>query len=119
MMPAAPNLDLTPRATEPVDAESAPAAAPAEELSIEAQMAKAFETPAPSSESTDGRPVSPAREFLNRIGLIERSAPIGELNREIKLEAPLLDSLYQAVEGDPETMKRFLKFANGAWFNSR
>jgi HD-like signal output (HDOD) protein len=115
MSTAAPNIEIPPTSPEAAEPQLTPTQ-PAPELSVEDQMANAFAEPAHPAED---KPASPAREFLNRIRLIEKMAPVLDLNREIWEEAPRLDSVYQSVEGDPETTKRFLKFANGAWFNSR
>lgn len=96
----------------------------ADNLSTTLEAAAAQTTQAPIVEnepetSNEIRPPSPARDFLNRLGMVERLAPIGELNRELQLEHPNLDNLYRAIESSPDVLKRFLKFANSSWFNSR
>lgn len=60
-----------------------------------------------------------AIEFLNRMGLINKMAAVRVLNGEMRQEHPQLDELYNLVEGSPDITKRFLKFANSPWFNSR
>src|SRR5258705_9290184 len=111
MTPFAANLDLTPR--------SAP---PAEDMQLTAVQSKtevsSDSASAPAERSDEGQPTA-ARLFLDRLGLIEKMGPIRELNQEIRLEHPQMDNLYQEVESRPELLKRFLKFANSSWFNSR
>src|SRR5438034_28649 len=108
MTPVAAKLDLTPRAPAPLEDSQLIAVQTGPEISAE--------TP---TEPTEQGPATPARLFLDRIGLIEKMAPLRELNQEIRLEHPALDNLFHVVESSPEILKRFLKFANGAWFNSR
>jgi HD-like signal output (HDOD) protein len=96
----------------------------ADNLSTTLEGAAAERTRAPLPEpeaeaAADARPPSPAREFLNRLGLLERLSPVGEVNREIRVEHPQFDNLYRTIEGSPDLLKRFLKFANSSWFNSR
>src|SRR5687767_4871152 len=88
------------------------------------EAAAAVPTPVSAPEidaeaSTETRPPTPARKFLDRLGMIDRLAPIGEMNNEIRLEHPNLENLYRAIEASPDLLKRFLKFANSSWFNSR
>jgi HD-like signal output (HDOD) protein len=113
MTPAPAHLEEEPRSSEPSEA---PQVTVMEPESVPA-------APASPGRDESAQPTqvsaTPARLFLDRIGLIEKMAPIRDLNREIKLEHPQLDNLYSAVENDPEIHKRFLKFANAAWFNSR
>jgi HD-like signal output (HDOD) protein len=72
-----------------------------------------------SENSTEIRLPTPAREFLDRVGMIDRLSAIGEMNNEIRLEHPNLENLYRVIESSPDLLKRFLKFANSSWFNSR
>ena len=68
---------------------------------------------------TDIQPASPARLFLDKLGIIENMAILRELNQEYRLEHPGMDNIYKAIEQSPELLKRFLKFANSSWFSSR
>src|SRR5436305_1662210 len=113
MTTAPANVEVTPESAEPAEAPQ-PTMAEAEPQATIPSSPAAAESPQPTDTS-----ITPARVFLDRIGLIEKIAPIRDLNREIKLEHPQLDSLYSFIENDPEINKRFLKFANAAWFNSR
>ncbi|HUS34404.1 MAG TPA: HDOD domain-containing protein [Verrucomicrobiae bacterium] len=72
-----------------------------------------------SEASTETKTATPAREFLDRLGMIDRMLPIAEVNQEIRLEHPNFENLYRGIEASPDLLKRFLKFANSSWFNSR
>jgi HD-like signal output (HDOD) protein len=104
MTPVAANPDLT--------AQDAPQA--------DETQVSAVESEAALTESPHGlTPTPAARQFLDRLGLIEKMAPLRQLNQEIRSDHPQMDELYRVIEESPEFSKRFLKFANGAWFNSR
>lgn len=60
-----------------------------------------------------------AREFLDTTGLLEKFAPLRTLNEQFHSENPQFSDLFPIIEADPEFLKRFLKFANGGWFNAR
>lgn len=62
---------------------------------------------------------NPARDFLHATGLLEKFAPVKTLNEQFQTEHPQFTDLFPVLEADPELLKRFLKFANGGWFNSR
>lgn len=64
-------------------------------------------------------PPTPAREFLAKQGFFEKLGPLRALNTEMRLETPQMAELFPTIEADPEILKRFLKFANGGWFNTR
>ena len=67
----------------------------------------------------DLQSASPARQFLDKIAIIENMAILRELNQEYRLEHPAFDNIFKAIEQSPELLKRFLKFANSSWFGSR
>lgn len=60
-----------------------------------------------------------ALEFLNRMGLIDKMAPVRALNKQIRLDHPQMDELFTTIQASADLTKRFLKFANSPWFNSR
>jgi HD-like signal output (HDOD) protein len=112
MTPVAANPDLTAHNSIPQEEAQLSALQPERQnFSEPAEHQSASSACAPES--------SPAVEFLNRIGLIEKMAPIRLLNREIRQEHPQLDELYKIIEASTDLTKRFLKFANSPWFNSR
>ncbi len=62
---------------------------------------------------------SPAQEFLTKAGLFEKLGPLRLLNDEMRQPHPHLEDLFPLIEASPDLLKRFLKFANGGWFNTR
>lgn len=62
---------------------------------------------------------NPAAEFLARAGLVAKLEPLKTLNKEFQTDHPHFDDLFKIIEADPVLLKRFLKFANGGWYNSR
>jgi HD-like signal output (HDOD) protein len=78
------------------------------------------DAPIPAPSEADARPPTPARLFLDKLGLVEKLTPLRELNRQMSLEHPQFDQeLFNAIDENPSVAKRFLKLANGSWFNSR
>lgn len=60
-----------------------------------------------------------AREFLDRTGLVQKLAMLKNLNEQFQTENPQCQEMFPVIESDPELLKRFLKFSNGGWFQSR
>jgi HD-like signal output (HDOD) protein len=58
-------------------------------------------------------------EFLTRISLVEKLASLKPLNEQFQSDNPQFQELFPVIEADPELLKRFLKFSNCGWFNSR
>jgi HD-like signal output (HDOD) protein len=83
------------------------------------QSALVEDAQTPAAQSALEKSSEAAVQFLNRIGLIEKMAPLRLLNQEMRQEHPQMDELYRIVEATPEITKRFLKIANSPWFNSR
>jgi HD-like signal output (HDOD) protein len=117
MTPATENVDLTPVSSVSVEEQQTPAVQP--ETPVIDSLAAAIDQAERTEEIAKQNPASPARAFLDHTGLIQKLAPIRELNQQMRLEHPQMDNLYRVVEESPELLKRFLKFANSSWFNSR
>lgn len=64
-------------------------------------------------------PRTPAGEFLTRTGLLEKLISLKPLNEQFQTENPQFQELFPVIEADAELLKRFLKFSNCGWFNSR
>lgn len=95
----APNAEL-------VTAETSPAASESPEIQAE-------EAPQQQVE------LSPALEFLSRAGLMQKLEPLRILNLEMRKENPNVQELFPLIEENADFLKRYLKFANGGWFNTR
>lgn len=77
--------------------------------------------PAPEEATSEAQPVPtiPVAEFLARTALIEKLAPIKPLNEQFQSDNPQFQELFPVIEADAELLRRFLKFSNCGWFNSR
>lgn len=114
-MTDAPVSEETPEAESIAQEPSVPA--PEQTASVDSPV-EASEHVAPAVPLPSGPP-TPAREFLAKQGLLDNLGPLRALNTEMRLEVPQMAELFPAIESDPEALKRFLKFANGGWFNTR
>ena len=112
MTPLGANLDLTSRKSVADDAQNVAVEGEAHASSDSIEDQSLATTPSPQAPSA-------AIEFLNRMGLVNKMAPVRALNAEMRQEHPQLDELYNQIEASPDITKRFLKFANSSWFNSR
>src|ERR1044071_917759 len=99
MTQAAENVDSSPGSSVPVEEPQTPAVQP--ETPVIDSLAAAIDQAERTEEIAKQNPASPARAFLDRIGLIQKLAPIRELNQQMRLEHPQMENLYRVVEESP------------------
>ena len=63
--------------------------------------------------------LKPAQEFIQRIGLVKRTAIIPLLNAEMASGQSTFESVMAAIRSDPLMSQRVIDVSNSAWFGGR
>lgn len=62
---------------------------------------------------------APARAFIEKFRFVEAMQSVRTLNEQMRETHPGMDEMLAAVESSEIAHRRFIRLANGTWFNSR
>lgn len=75
----------------------------------------------PEVESVDAveADATAARAFIEKTGMLDALSAVRVLNEQMREVQPGMEEMIAAVEGHEIAYRRFIRLANGPWFNSR